>query len=47
MPDLKRPNSDDSTALVLAKKARNELVLSKIQNAGALVPSSVRLILSF
>ena len=42
MPDLKRPNPDDANALVLAKKSRtNEVVLAKVQNAGALVPSSV------
>jgi Na+-transporting NADH:ubiquinone oxidoreductase subunit NqrE len=42
MPDLKRPNPDDSTALVLAKKSRNEVVLAKVHNAGALI-KSVRL----
>lgn len=45
MPDLKRPSQDDSTALVLAKRSRNEVVLSKVQNAGALI-QSVRLLQS-
>ncbi len=41
MPVAKRPNTDDSNALVLAKKSKNEIVLSKIHNAGSLVQSGV------
>jgi len=41
MPVAKRPIPEDSYSLVLAKKSKNEVVLSKIQNAGALMTSSV------
>ena len=38
MPELKRPAPSDSTALMIAKRSRNEIVASQAQN-GALTQS--------